>query len=49
MFLVSGAKSVGEESAEEPKLDVHGVGAEFGQAAVPERAAGAPHSLERPV
>ena len=49
MFLVSGAKSVGEESAEEPKLDVHGVRAEPGQAKVPERAAGAPYSLERPL
>ena len=49
VFLVSGPKPVGEESAEEPKLDVHGVRAEPGQAKVPERAAGAPYSLERPL
>ena len=42
----SGAKSVGEASAEEPQLDVHGAGTEPCQAAVPERAAGTSHSLE---
>ena len=46
-FLVSGAKSVGEASSEEPQLDVHGAGAEPSQAEVPERAAGTSHSLER--
>ena len=47
VFNVSGAKSVGEACSEEPQLNVHGAGAEPGQAEVPERAAGASHSLER--